>query len=132
MNVTRLTQSKTNQSMMDSAKQSEDDINKLHQSELVGQNDLNHSVCKLSQVSDRRDDHHQSGADKEDCHQSSIDDQFTRLVAARSSIMGHMHQRVLVVIRWKKGHDQNVTASLVQEMEQWLCKRGPSIYIDPM
>jgi hypothetical protein len=112
---------------------------KLHQGELVGQDDSKRGVdveegCHQSSIDEEdchqssadEEDWHQSGTDaedshqpgideEEDCHQSSADDEdhyqtsisdhFTQLVATRSAITGHMCQKVLALICWKKGYD---------------------------
>jgi hypothetical protein len=84
-------------------------------------------VCQSS-----TDDHldHQSGTDKHLDHQSSADDHGQGSMALRSMITGRLCQRVMALIKWKKGLMPDISQEVMGEVEAWLRRRGISIYTD--
>jgi hypothetical protein len=59
-------------------------------------------------------------------------DTGTRSVSSDGSteLTGKLCQRVMVLIRWKVGADIAVTDHVVWALEEWLRRRGISIYTD--
>jgi hypothetical protein len=59
-------------------------------------------------------------------------DSGTRSVShtGESELMGKLCQRVMALIRWQVGADIAVTEHVVQVLEEWLWRRGLSIYTD--
>jgi hypothetical protein len=59
-------------------------------------------------------------------------DSGTRSVTHNSSaeLTGKLCQHVMALIRWKVGADKAVMEHMVQALEEWLRRRGISIYTD--
>jgi hypothetical protein len=77
-------------------------------------------------------DMHQSGTDASNMHQSSTDACHSCRVEAWSTIMGKLCQRVLALIKWRKGFSEDVSEETIRILEQWLCNWGPSIYTEQL
>jgi hypothetical protein len=50
--------------------------------------------------------------------------------AGQAELTGKLCRHVMALIRWKVGADIAVTEHVVRALEEWLCRRGISIYTD--